>query len=176
MYQSIDSFYENLSCYSSSDSKLNNNSKITYLTEKENFNMGLVEDKKRKPIYNTEIKIPSLDIEGRNTHDPKVWGPPFWFSLHVSSVYYPIEASPMVKERMKNRILAIPYEIPCEKCRTHAIAYIEENRDRLDNIVNGRESLGKFYVDFHNQVNKRYGKRIWTYEEAYKYYSGKNDM
>lgn len=165
MYQSVNSFYDNLNCY-----KKENNLEI----KKETFNMGLVEDKKRKAIYN-EIKIPITEInESVNTHDPKVWGPPFWFCLHVSAVYYPISANNIVKERMKNRILALPYEIPCEKCRTHAIAFIEANRSNLDDIVDGRHSLGKFYVNFHNQVNKRYGKREWTYEEAYKYYSGKD--
>jgi hypothetical protein len=38
--------------------------------------------------------------------------------------------------------------------------------------VSNRDSLGKFYTDFHNQVNKRYGKREWTYDEVYEKYSG----
>jgi hypothetical protein len=107
-----------------------------------------------------------------STSDPKIWGPAFWFSLHVSAVHYPLEPSPIVKERMKARILAIPYEIPCSTCRPHAIAYIENKRDELDKVVSGRHELGKFYVDFHNQVNKRYNKPEWTYEQAYKVYSG----
>ena len=106
--------------------------------------------------------------------DPKVWGPAFWFTLHTSSAFYPEKASPIVKERMKNRILAIPYEIPCSNCRVHAIDFIEKHRDKLDMIVSGKHSLGSFYVDFHNQVNKRYGKPIWTYEQAYKLYSGED--
>ena len=109
-----------------------------------------------------------------STANPSVWGPPFWFSLHISSLYYPEEASPIVRERMKNRILAIPYEIPCSLCRPHASSYIEKNREKLDEIVSGRDGLFKFYVDFHNEVNARYGKEKWTYEKAYNYYSGKN--
>ena len=105
--------------------------------------------------------------------NPKVWGPPFWFTLHNSAVHYPIQASPIVKERMKHRILAIPYEIPCSNCRPHAIDFIEKNRDMLNNIVSGRHTLFQFYVDFHNKVNERYGKPIWTYEQAYEMYSGK---
>lgn len=106
-----------------------------------------------------------------NMADPKVWGPPFWFTLHVSAAHYPLEASPVVRERMKNRILAIPYEIPCAVCRPHAIDFVEKNRNNLDHIVSGRHSLGKFYVDFHNKVNERYGKPKWTYEQAYAKYS-----
>lgn len=107
-----------------------------------------------------------------NTFNPQIWGPSYWFNLHISATYYPLSASPIVKDRMKGRILAIPYEIPCAKCRGHAIAFIEKHRDKLDTIVSGRHELGRFYVDFHNQVNKRYGKKEWTYEEAYKLYSG----
>lgn len=108
------------------------------------------------------------------TSNPNIWGPPFWFSLHISALYYPEEASPIVRERMKNRILAIPYEIPCGLCRPHASSYIEKNKENLDNIVNGRESLFRFYLDFHNAVNARYGKEQWSYERAYNHYSGKN--
>lgn len=106
----------------------------------------------------------------QSTSDPKVWGPSFWYTLHVSAAHYPIEASPIVRDRMKNRILAIPYEIPCSGCRPHAIDFIEKNRNNLDRIVSGRHELGKFYVDFHNKVNERYGKPIWTYEQAYAKY------
>ena len=104
---------------------------------------------------------------------PSVWGPPFWFSLHVSSLYYPEEASPIVRERMNNRILAIPYEIPCSLCRPHASAHIEKHKDKLNDIVKGRDNLFKFYVDFHNAVNQRYNKKIWSYDEAKAYYSKK---
>lgn len=104
--------------------------------------------------------------------DPKVWGPPFWYTLHVSAAHYPLNPSSIVQERMKQRILAIPYEIPCAVCRPHASAFIENNRDNLDKIVSSRENLIKFYVDFHNQVNKRYGKPLWTYQQAIDKYSG----
>ena len=105
--------------------------------------------------------------------DPKIWGPHFWYTLHTSAAFYPVEASPIVQERMKQRILAIPYEIPCEKCRTHALAFVEGRKD-LDHAVSGKESLSKFYVDFHNLVNQRYGKPVWTYEQALQKYGGVN--
>ena len=114
--------------------------------------------------------------EKKSTTDPKVWGPAFWFSLHVSAVHYPENPSDIVRERMKNRILAIPYEVPCSSCRPHASSFIEGNRDNLDKIVSNKHELGKFYVDFHNKVNERYGKRKWTYDEAYKKYSGNAEL
>ena len=106
--------------------------------------------------------------------NPKVWGPPYWYSLHNSAAHYPINASPLVKQRMKGRILAIPYEISCRTCQPHASAYIETiSEGELDSIVSGRDNLFKFYVDFHNSVNVRLGKPTWTYEQAYNQYGSK---
>lgn len=113
------------------------------------------------------------------TSNPYVWGPAFWLSFHVSAAYYPVNPSKIVSDRMKQRILAIPYEVPCSSCRPHAISFIEPYREKisqdtdgLDMVVSSRENLVKFYVDFHNYVNKRFGKKQWTYEEAEEAYSG----
>ena len=120
---------------------------------------------------------PSVQEEQREdpiygTSDPKIWGPPYWYSLHNSAAHYPHQASKIVAGRMKNRILAIPYEIPCHTCQPHASAYIEKFSEQdLDRIVSGRKELFNFFVDFHNEVNKRYGKPIWSYESAYKKYA-----
>ena len=129
------------------------------------------------PRETEDVKIePSIRMKWQVTHahtsDPNIWGPAYWFSLHNAAAHYPLEANNIVKERMKNRILAIPYEIPCTACRPHASAFIESNKDKLDTIVSGRHPLGRFYVDFHNKVNQRYNKRLWSYEEVYKMYSG----
>lgn len=131
----------------------------------------------REPIHETKsANLVWEDKVVKNTADPKIWGPAFWFTLHNSAVHYPINASPIVRERMKGRILAIPYEIPCAGCQPHASAFVEKHKDKLDEIVSGRHSLGKFYVDFHNLVNRRYGKKEWTYDEAYATYSGKTKV
>ena len=111
------------------------------------------------------------DLKPVKTYNPNVWGPLFWKTLHISSVYYPVNASPIVRERMKNRILALPYELPCDACRSHCIAFVESKDKDLDEIVNGRENLVKFYLEFHNAVNKRFGKEQWTLEQVYNVYS-----
>lgn len=134
-----------------------------------------------QPIENfTPPQDPPLEMKYEtaavSTSDPKIWGPSFWFSLHVSAAHYPENPSQIVRERMKQRIMAIPYEVPCSTCRPHASAFIESYRDKLDQVVSNKHELGKFYVDFHNKVNKRYGKPEWTYEQAYKVYSGQANV
>lgn len=126
----------------------------------------------QKETDKTSLDLTWKDEHIENTADPRVWGPMYWITQHISAAHYPLNASPIVRERMKQRILAVPHEIPCHSCKSHASAFIESKRPELDEIVKGRHSLGKFWVDFHNKVNERYGKRKWSYDEAYKKYSG----
>lgn len=130
------------------------------------------------PSANTSPKQPPVTGQSgsipRGSSNPLVWGPLFWYTLHNSAIHYPVNASPLVKQRIRNRIQAIPYEVPCKACQIHASAYIESLSDyELDNIVSGRDNLFKFYVDFHNSVNTRLGKPVWNYQQALDYYSDK---
>lgn len=127
--------------------------------------------KKENFVQSEKLKLTSVAHEYSTTTDPKVWGPPFWFTLHVSAAHYPEEPSSLVKEKIKNRILAIPFELPCVDCRTHANNYIQSRAHELDSIVSSRQNLFKFYVDFHNKVNERHNKPIMSVNDAYKLYS-----
>jgi Erv1 / Alr family len=125
------------------------------------------------PMTNNIVNPSSIeDIEsfGKVVTDPKIWGPMYWYTLHTSAAQYPENPSNIVKKRTKDRILAIPYELPCPDCRCHAISYIQNKKDELDKAVSDKENLVKFYVDFHNEVNKRLNKKEFTYEEALKKY------
>ncbi len=106
-----------------------------------------------------------------SSSDPKVWGPIFWTALHIMAVHYPVQASPLVQQRMRDRLMALPYEIPCAACRPHASAYLESKSAEVNKAVTGREELNKFLVEFHNKVNERLHKsKIWTPKEAMEYY------
>lgn len=122
---------------------------------------------------NNVLDIKYDTAEYASTTSPPVFGPPMWFTLHNASAHYVDNPSPLTRERMKNVIIGIPVLLPCQNCREHATAYIEKNYDNLDKIVSSRDNLFKFFVDFHNYVNQKYNKKIFTYEEAYKMYLGK---
>lgn len=111
-----------------------------------------------------------------NIASPNIQGPPFWFNLHLSAAHYPKNPNNYVKNVMKYRILAIPIEIVCRVCKTHASAYIESHRDQLDYIVSSREKLFEFFVKFHNKVNERKNKPIVSVEDAWKMYTGGVDI
>jgi hypothetical protein len=137
-----------------------------------------IKDTKDNQIFtnkeNFEIKWQKKKYD--STSLPEVFGPPMWFTLHNGASKYPSKPSPVTKQRMMYFIMGIPVMIPCQSCREHATAYIEKHIDTFDDICSSRTRLFNFFVDFHNFVNKRLGKREWTYEEAYNLYSGKVEI
>ena len=112
------------------------------------------------------------EVSNGKGHLPEIWGPSFWFTLHNGANAYPENPPIITKERMKNFILGMPVMIPCFKCKDHATSFIESNIEKLDTIVSNRKNLFNFFVDFHNYVNKRYNKKIFTYDEAFNLYNG----
>lgn len=160
--------YRNINNYSTNNTVVNNNinnnlncDEISQYCNDINNLIGL-----DKNTNNSCINITYKNFKNENIINPIVWGPSFWFSLHNGSLSYPIDASNIVAEKMKGFILGIPYMLPCKKCSHHAITYIEENYNNLNKICSGRNSLFKFYVDFHNFVNKRLGKPEMSLKEA----------
>jgi hypothetical protein len=120
----------------------------------------------------TDIQAKWEPIGTANTANPSVWGPAFWFSLHNGAAKYPINASPIYVERIKNFILGIPYILPCDNCSDHARNYIAKRESELNEICKHRSSLFAFFVDMHNMVNVRLNKPTMSVDEAYKIYSG----
>jgi hypothetical protein len=113
-------------------------------------------------------------IEYESTANPEFWGSSFWLILHNGALRYPKNASNVFKNKMKGFIKGIPYMVPCYDCKQHAEASIDNLSEKeLDEICSGQDKLFKFFVDFHNDVNKRLFKPIVTYEEAYNIYNGK---
>lgn len=107
-----------------------------------------------------------------NTKDPEVFGPALWFVLHNSAAHYPENASPIMASQMIGFIKGLPAMIPCASCKEHATAHIEANVANLPTICSKRSNLEAFFVEFHNKVNKKLGKPMFTVEQAEKMYRG----
>lgn len=119
---------------------------------------------------NTSNSNNNADDNNYDINNPKWWGPYFWYTLHNGSSKYPKQASPIVRKRMKHFILGLPFMIPCEKCKDHAITYIDSKYDELDTIVDGKKNLFTFFWKFHNEVNKRNGKPEFCFGKACEIY------
>lgn len=166
--------YENLREFKSSDNKYNMKPHAPTIknTKKLNKPTRMNRQSILTPIPKKTIQIQTNKEKVKSLSDPNVWGPSFWFILHNGAAHYPIRASPIVVENTKGFIKSIPEMLPCKTCSVHARTFIDKNEKDMNMITSGRDRYFKFYVDFHNEVNKRNGKRVMSLEEARKMYSG----
>lgn len=148
--------------------------------------LGYVPYKNYKPISNLDnTKYVSMDIfstqQGPDTcsidktcdlwkNNPKYWGPHLWNYIHYSTLNYPENPSPVESNDMLDWVCKLPITIPCAECRYHYDRYIKHHMKELQNACKDKELLFNFFVDVHNQVNKRNGKSELTYEEAREIY------
>ena len=97
-----------------------------------------------------------------------IQGPIMWKFLHISSLNYPENPTEEYKNGWKSFINSMPYLIVCKNCSKHASEYI--SKSNLDNIVNSRDNLFNFFVEFHNFVNSRTKKVLISLEQAKEMY------
>ena len=121
---------------------------------KENFDLG---EAAARGGEQERLVVSYKDKPDTNTRS---FGPKLWYVLHNAALAFPEDPTELVKYRMKNLILGIPYLVPCESCFEHSLEYID-NINNLDEICSSRRKLIKFFVEFHNSVNKRLGKSIY---------------
>jgi len=117
-----------------------------------------------------KLTVHKTKVDYNNTRDPHVWGPGLWLFLHISSVNYDPESQEQI-QRCVDFIENLPYMLPCYNCSQHAKQYVTDVGDNLPQICKTRKDLFEFYVDFHNYVNTRQGKRIFSYKEAWDMYA-----
>lgn len=97
---------------------------------------------------------------------PALWGPHSWYMIHSAGWHWAsIKALPNDEDHVTKWFEGLPYVLPCGTCGAHCLAYIKANPPPIRG-TSGTMELFWWTVDFHNAVNKRNGKRIYTREEA----------
>ena len=74
---------------------------------KENFQIYSTINFEQTPVQEKKENI-EMKCEGQfnlKTTNPNVWGPSFWFTLHNGASKYPVSATPIYIEKMKNFII-----------------------------------------------------------------------
>lgn len=97
--------------------------------------------------------------------DPEIWGPPAWKFIHLLTLNYPNTPSFEDKYKYKEFIIALQRILPCYTCSQHFEKKIKDSN--FNDILKSRESLFEWFVDVHNDVNKRNNKKLWSYMEVY---------
>ena len=105
------------------------------------------------------------------SYDPKYLGPGYWASWHIKSLYSNTKSK---KGEVARNIALDIKNFPCIKCQNHARDYVRKHP--LINSVEDKDTLSMFrwIVDFHNFVNLRLNKKIFSYKEAEEMWNGKN--
>ena len=101
--------------------------------------------------------------------NPKLWGPNGWEFMHYVALAYP--DNPTEKDKKDYFIFYTNLQniLPCPRCRNN----YKENLKQfpLEQALMNSESLFKWTVDIHNEVNKETNKELFSYEKAIQKYT-----
>ena len=100
---------------------------------------------------------------------PKKLGKYFWTTLHLTALGFP--ESPTTEDRLiyKQYFEKFGQVLPCIKCKNNYARHFGELP--IDVYLFGRAQLFDWSVKFHNIVNKELHKHVWTYDEAWNWYT-----
>jgi hypothetical protein len=96
----------------------------------------------------------------------KSWGTPTWIFFHTFAEHIDPEFYIHNRDKIKNLIISICNNLPCPDCTKHAVQY---NKFRLtDTNVENKEKFKLYFYKFHNSVNIRKNKPIFSDLNHYK--------
>lgn len=124
------------------------------------------------PVNKENLTVCIEEKECSNIASPEVWGEAFWFILHLGSCHATKEITSKDASKYWGFIEGIPLMLPCRNCADHASMFIAMHKYRKAEICANRNSLIKFFVDFHNDVNKRSGKPLLSLRDVKRMFSG----
>ena len=104
---------------------------------------------------------------------PEFWGPSGWKFLHSVTFQYPIKPTVNDKAHYKEFFNSLKHTLPCEKCAYHYTAHLR--KFPIDSALETRETLVRWLINVHNEVNKSLGKREYFYEEVIDIYKDEMD-
>lgn len=109
------------------------------------------------------VDDPLVDDHG---FQPKVWGPPLWFFLHMVSINFPVHPTREQQMQYYTFFKSLGYVLPCRLCRESYAKWFETV---TVDTFESRTNLSRWVYDLHNKVNVKIGKPykdIPSYEEV----------
>ena len=93
------------------------------------------------------------------------WGPFMWGLIHtVTIIDFEDDAQYRAVEHAIQVLKGIPSVIPCHRCALHYQTHVIPQLD-VDKWLEPM-SLFRFMVDYHNTVNIKLSRQIYTYDDA----------
>lgn len=100
-----------------------------------------------------------------------VWGPSTWTLFHTLAEKVKEENFNEILPDLLTMIKRICMNLPCPDCSAHAVQIMSKV---TPNQFTSKESLKIFLFHFHNSVNVRTGKPVFTFEELNSKYARAN--
>ena len=93
---------------------------------------------------------------------PNIWGPNIWYIVHGISYKISDENFLKYKNDFIDLIKLLFTNLPCPECSKDATEKL--NKTNFDNILS-KDDMIKYLFNFHNYVNQKTNKPIFSYEE-----------
>ena len=98
---------------------------------------------------------------------PEIWGPYGWKFIHMTALAYPVKPSAEEKLYYFNFFMSLINILPCHLCRDHYKQNVLKH-PLNDDVLSSRETLVKWTIDMHNEVNIANNKKVIDYSTAIK--------
>lgn len=96
----------------------------------------------------------------------KTWGPSTWKFFHTLAEQIPETTFQNNSTEICNMYVSICSNLPCIECTKHARQYV--GRTLNPRFIQTKSQLKQFLFDFHNSVNVRLNKPVFTDYHIYK--------
>ena len=124
-----------------------------------------------KPPSQPKPKIQQTTVTKPVPKDNMLWGAPTWYFFHTIASKIKPEYFEEYKIQILQIITNICYNLPCPSCTEHAKQYIQGMNT---NTIKCKDDLIKFLFVFHNSVNERKHKPIFSYNDLIEKYAKAN--
>jgi hypothetical protein len=95
----------------------------------------------------------------------KIWGPYGWKYFHFVALAYPLNPTEEDKINYYNFYIFFGKTLPCQNCINNYNEHLQKY-PLTNNILSTKDTLLKWTIDIHNEVNKKLDKKIYNYDDA----------
>jgi hypothetical protein len=105
------------------------------------------------------------DYNSNDGMQSAIFGPAFWFTIHITSFNYPVNPSEVDKKNYDEWLRSIGKILPCSYCREKFQSNLELAHYTKKSLES-RDSFSRFCYKLHCIVNNMLGKSSPTFKEV----------
>ena len=91
-----------------------------------------------------------------------VWGPAIWYLFHTLAFKMKNQHFNEMKNSLLSFFVLVSANLPCPECTEHAQ---QETKNLDKSKITNKKELCTYFLNFHNKINARTNKKIFTIQE-----------